>query len=445
MFNSATVTFPNASVDPGYVYSLTLRQRLYEHELITIVFKDWDIAYENIKSGSPIEVNLFGANSNRKFYGYVHHIEVDQKPGSNFTSIVGIGGSFPLKQATQDVYRKITANQVIEQIAEKHGLVAIATPHPRVFEQVSHAGQTDWQMCVRLAKQCGYTLRTENTEIYFQPMLDDYKTYRRTAQVFTRRGLADVNGSNLYSFKPTIGDSIAWDGEMKSAVAVSGIDQYSKEPLKSVKQQRNKKTKKKSELEFFDTFANVVAPTREIAEQEAEAAESRNSFPYRGTAEVLGEPTLRPNIPVYLDGLGSTYSGFWTVLGVDHHIVEEKTKFYKYTSTLHVGTDSLGLAERWDDANTITSPDSTRTRIVTPGKKETIKKAKTVMAKQGTRIGPQTKSTFGSIKNREKPTGAKITTSKWQTKSKNLKVSIAPIAKVKPKAVVDRLAKVKKI
>jgi phage protein D len=424
--NYVSVTFPNASIDPTYVYSLTLQQKFYEHEVLSMTFKDWAYSFDNVKPGTPVEIQMRSAKDSREFYGYVHHVEADKTPGRDFATIHCVGGSFPLKQSSQLSYKNVTANMVVEEIANKHGLVAIADPHPRLFPQIAHPGLTDWQMLVKLAKQVGWGLRTENTEVYFQPLLEDYKTYRAQAPRFFQRPVGHGFGG-IYSFNPVVGDSINYDGDVKAAVAVAGVDKTTKSAVKSAKQKRRKVTRRSSQDEFFDRYnTDAVAPSLEIMEYEAEAAELRNAFPYRATVKVIGQTRLRPGMPVFLGNLGKDYSGFWTVLGTEHHYEETQTKVYTYTTTLTVGTDSLGGAVRWEDGQTIDAPEAAPKRVVVPGKRQTKKRPKTKLVRTGIKVGPQTKGSFGKIKNRPKIVTAKNSTAVWKTGSKNLSKSKAP-------------------
>lgn len=420
MSNYVSVSFPNSAADPGYIYSLTLRQKFYEHEIVEMTFKDWGYDYDNIRPGNPVEISLRSAEDSREFYGYIHHIETHITPGTNFVSVTCIGGSFPLKQATQGAYKNVTANMVVEEIANKHGLVAIAEPHPRVFEQLSHPGLTDWQMLVKLAKQVGWGLRSENTEIYFQPLLEDYKSYRSEAPRFIQEQVSYGFGS-IYSFKPLIGESINFDGDMKAAVAVGGVDKTTKSAVKTTKQKRRKVTRKKKQDEFFDRFnTDAVAPTLEIADYEAEAAELRNSFPYRADVEVLGLTKLRPGMPVYLGGLGVNYSGFWTVISTEHKWVEDQRRVWKYTTSMVVGTDALGSAERWEDGQVVEAPDTKTKRVIIPGKRQTKARPKTKLIRTGKKFSQQSPNSFGKINNRPKVTPVNNSNAVWKTGSKAL-------------------------
>lgn len=406
MFNYIKVEFPDTSTQPQYVYSADIYQDRYAHEIATVQFRDWGIEYSVVTPGTPVKLTIYGFKKRRYFYGYIHHIKPEKTPGKNFTEVVMIGGSFPMRQASQTVYTNVTADQVIKTIAAKHKFVCYAVPHPRVYPQISQAGHTDWELMVRLAKQCGYTLRAQNTELYFQPILEDFKNYRNGAPKFIMRQMSDPLGSDIYSFSPIIGETLEYDDASKAAVAVSGLDKLSSSPIAITQQTPNKATRSQKRKEFFDTFnTEVVASNIETAAFEASAAEDRNAFPYRAKVEVIGNPDLRPDMPVFLDGLGPTYSGYWVVLSTEHRIIEEKRNMQRYTTVLTVGIDALGSAAAWNDNKVVTSPEYSPTRTIIPNVKQTNVIPTTSLNTPGTTYSPQADTSFTSTENRAAPNG----------------------------------------
>lgn len=437
MFKPISVIFPEATNYPRNVYKAILYQKVYEHEMLVLTFKDWDVLFDEVKPGTPVSAKIVGSISGRDFFGYVHHITPQNSPGKRFTEVVCIGGSFPMKQASRKVYREHTADQVVGDIVRQHGLNFIGIPHPRLFDQIAQAGYTGWQMAVKLAKQVGYTLRAENTEVYFEPILNDYAKYRLAAQKFVMRDTADPRGSTLYSFEPLIGESLEFDGEMKAAVAVSGVDRFSKVPMSQTKQKRNPKTRSKSQDEFFDRFNSlVVAPNPEIARYEADAAEARTSFPYRGMATVLGDPSIRPNMPIFLDGVGTTYSGFWTVLGTEHVMVETERNVYTYTTNVKIGSDSVGLSKKIGGVE-IAGPPDRPIRVVTPGIKESKKKPASKLVQSKAKTNSRNTGSFGKISNRTKITAKVKTPAVWKSANPTPKTKFVE-KKTKSFAVVSR-------
>jgi hypothetical protein len=403
MFNFIRVSFPETDFGPTAVYSAEIIQEKYKHDIIKMKFRDWDVSYDILNPGSPVQVRIAGVTENKDIYGYIHHIKPDRTPGKNFTEMVVIGASYPFRQPSQTIYKDITADQVAVQIAEKYNFACYAVPHPRVYPQIAQAGHTDWELLVRLAKQSGYTLRATNTELYFQPMHEDFHRYKEEAKTFTMRQANDSAGSTMYSFRPIIGEDIDYDGNIKSAPAAVGVDTFTNTPMSFTQQKRETSTRAKEQSEFFDSFlTDTVANTPEIAKYESEASDLRGSFPYRAVAEVLGSASLQPDMPVYLNGIGSNYSGFWTILKVEHKIIEEELNRHRYTTILHVGTDSLGETLIGPDSREITQPPARPIRKLLYGVRQTKVRPVTYLNRITVPVNATERGSFGSIENRAK-------------------------------------------
>ena len=444
MFNFIRVSFPEADSGPTAVYSAEIIQEKYKHDIIKIKFRDWDVSYDVLNPGSPVQVTITGVTEQKNIYGYIHHIKPDRTPGKNFTEMVVIGASYPFRQPSQKIYQDITADQVALQIAEKHNFACYAVPHARVYPQIAQSGHTDWEFLVRLAKQSGYTLRATNTELYFQPMLEDFNRYKEEAATFTMRQANDSAGSTMYSFRPLIGESIDYEDATKAAIAVSGVDNFTNTYMAFTQQDRNAATRAKQQTEFFDGFdTNTVVTNPEIALHEGEAAESRNAFPYRAVAEVIGSASLRPDMPVYLNGVGSNYSGFWTILKVEHKIIEEERNRHKYTSIIHVGSDSLGEALIGPDSRNVLTPPSNPIRKLIPGVRQTTVRPVTYLNRITTPVNYTERSSFGTIENRAKPsvTNRDTTPARWVSGTKSLDPVIQEYAT--EQFVIERLARVR--
>jgi hypothetical protein len=226
---------------------------------------------------------------------------------------------------------------------------------------------------------------------------------------------------------------------MKAAHAIQGVDRTAKSPVSITKQKRPNKTKSISQYEMFDRFnTKVVAPNAEIAAFEAEAAELRASFPYRGMATVLGEPDLRPNMPVYLKGIGPTYSGYWVILGAQHKIVEVERNVFTYVTELFIGTDSLGSAERFG-GSLVSAPPSKKIRTIKPGIAQTRVKPKSKIVRNNIKANKRNVTSFGKISNRTKPTSGVKAPSVWKTTSPVKKITFTE--KKRSVAVTTRLQK----
>lgn len=400
MFSPVIVEFPNSTAAPQFVYKLTLHQNRYKHEIAVIQFRDWGASYDAVQSGSPITFTIVDVTGKREFIGYVHSVTRDQSPSKNITEVMAVGPSYKMKSPHQRIYKDMSADGIIQQIASEYRFNAYTVAHPRVYPQVSQAGHTDWEFMVRLAKQCGYSLRTQNTEIYMQPVLQDFTLKREEAPRFYMNEANSNRGSTIYSFSPLISESIEHDGDRKAAIAVSGTDERSTSILSITQQTRPRKTKVKSKPEFFDKFAtNIVATDPMVAKYEAEAAEQRASFPYRAEARVIGHVGLRPDFPVFLEGIGD-YSGYWVILGTEHVIEEQQRGLFLYTTTLHLGTDSLGSASVWEDGKVVLAPDYTPKRTLIPGVRQTNNPPQSSLLRTAPNVGPQSNGTFSTATNR---------------------------------------------
>lgn len=440
MSNFLTVEFPSANITPKRVSSITFWQDRNKHEFGIIQFRDWDINYDDVRPGTPIRFFLTSNEGSKEFAGYIHHITPSIKPGTRTTEVHFIGASYYLKQKSQKVYKNTTASEIVKKIAKKHNFSYQVEDHPRVYAQIAQAGMTDVEMLNKLAKQCGYSLRLTNAEIYFQPVTKLYEEQRANAPIFHLRDAQDPLGSTLYSFKPLLGESLEHDGEMKSAGAVGGVDKNTGKLIQLTNQKRPKATKKKVEVEFFDHFlTDTVVNDYATAKSEAESVDQRTRFPYRATAEVLGNPNLHPDMPVYIDGAGEAYSGYWIVLSAEHKVTSSSYNTQVYVTTLTLGTDSLGAAVAGADNKMIQRPNVRAKRTIIPNVRQTNKKPETklrVGTKKPTKQGPVG---FGTVSNRAVPKVAKqvVVPTKWKSTAGNLNKVTKPTGR--SSTVVNKL------
>jgi len=370
VFNYVSVDFPLAETPPQRISTFYIDLTRYAHETATLRFRDWDVRFSHIRPGEPVRCTLRGINGAREFVGYIHDIKPDISPGKQFVEISLIGASYKMKQARQRVLSNITASEAIKTIAKPYGFNLVVEDHPRFYSQIAQAGHTDLEIMTRIAKQSGYTLRIENTTLYFQSLTSEYSISRANAPTFVMREANDPKGSTLYSFNLTLGESVMYPDAYKSAAQVGGVDPYSIQPVTKTNPVRPEVLNQNSTAEFFDSFAtNVVAPGASIAAHEAYAIDQRNRFPYRARVEVQGTPNLTPDKPVFLAGIGSDYTGYWIILSVRHQVREESPNIYKYTTLLEVGTDSIGSANIWNDGKLIQIPDTVQARYLVQDKK----------------------------------------------------------------------------
>jgi len=417
MFNHLDVNFPTLSVPLTRGHSLTSQHARYEHELHTIKFIDWNTDYNSVSDGTPVVITLKGIGSSRVINGYVHHVVPDLSPDKNYIDVTVIGASRVFKQQSQKVWLNSTADQVIVDIATSHNFSYFAIPSPRVYEQISQAGMSDWELMVKLAKQNGYSLKAVNTTLYFQPLTQEFTELRQEAAYFSLSGL-DKKSTGIYSFNPMIGESIPYHDGRKATVAVAGVDKNSKIAHQHTNQDRINTTRFSYVDPIFDSYhTHVVAPTYEVAQYEAKAADEMNRYSYRGEAVLQGNPTILPDHPIFLDGIGKTYSGFWTVLSVSHHVLGNQ----EFTTHVTVGTDALGTSTQWTDNKTISSPSELIKRVITPGVRQINAKPVTELSTTGKSHKESLKTPVSLAKNAPKTSVNSPASYVWKGTGTNLK------------------------
>ena len=431
MFKTFTTEFPTLSYPPKLGYSLSSKHALYEHEIIKIRFTDWATQYNSVSDGTPVIITLTGEGGFRKFNGYVHHATPDISPDKNYLDVTFIGASKVFKQQSQRVWLSATADQIIADLALSHEFSYIATPHPRVYDQVSQSNMTDWQLMVKLAKQCGYMLKADNTTLIFQPLMQDFTDYRTQASYYSLKGL-DSKHTGIYQFSPMIGEAIPYEDSLKSTTTVAGVNRESASIHSHTNQDQIKKTRISYVDPIYDNYSvDIVAPSYAIAQYEAAASDERSRYAYRGFVEVVGSPNVLPGNPVFLDGLGKTYTGYWTVLSVENNIFGNTS----FSTTFMVGTDSLGTSSQWVDNKNVSSPSSGIQRVITPGVRQKNVIPKTNLIQSGLSVKDSVKSPYPQKKTTSKVSITSVPNYKWKGLGGNLKTPVIKEPPVSPGAL----------
>jgi phage protein D len=420
MYNFIDINLPLADTKTIFSYRTILSMGRYQHQHLTMYVKNWDINYSDVKAGAPIQVTITSPYGSQEFAGYIHSVTPDLSPGKQFVEVTALGSTYVMKQASQRVWSSVTADQVISEICTKYNHAYHATPYPRVYDNLLQAGETDWEFMCKLAVQSGYTLRPEGTAIYFDPITQDFTDNQANAPYFVMRQANDPKGLSMYKFTPEIGEANTYDGQTKAAVAVGGIDLSSASSIVTTNQTRPATTRTVSDTEFFDRFhTSAVIPNAQVATYESIAADERNRYPYRGDAQVLGDARIKPDMPVFLDGIGASYSGYWTVIECQHIFTERM-----YTTEMTVGTDSLGQVAAGAKA-----PASVPNRVISPVSLSKKAPAPSTLIKNTPTVNNATKNSgFTLAKNRKQPTSAASAATqspKWGNASTNLRVTQA--------------------
>lgn len=185
--NSSTfkVEFPKTPGLEMLLIGAELYQDIEQHDRLVLHFKGKPFKDETIiRSEDPVKFTYTTDRVSQVFVGYVYDIDPKDDLDSNNTDIICISASHVLKNTDQKIYKNVTADQVVQKIATKWGMKAVTQRHPRVRKTIVQAGQTDWQLLRRLAKQTGFALRSEGTTIYFVSKNKIYSKSKSSAVYF---------------------------------------------------------------------------------------------------------------------------------------------------------------------------------------------------------------------------------------------------------------------
>jgi hypothetical protein len=257
-----SVSFPTAPDMDLNLLGAELYNGMEEHDVLVLHFKGKPfIKREPLVSMDPVIFTVTAPDKTvMTWNGYIHHIkQVNTHQGSN-TDIVCGGASLLLKDTDQKIYKNVTADQIVSKIAAKHGMTAVVQRDPRVRNNVAQVGQTDWQVCKRLARQTGFALRADNTTIYFMSKDKIYQNKKASAPYFLYVDAEDTGAiprevralGNIVSFNPIISDDAPEQGIRVDRV-VSGIHKATGTVIKTT--HKHKVTNK--------TSAGAVRPSTE--------------------------------------------------------------------------------------------------------------------------------------------------------------------------------------
>jgi hypothetical protein len=101
----------------------------------------------------------------------------------------------------------------------------------------------------------------------------------------------------------------------------------------------NSSTTSKSSAKFKKHHVFEVAGSLTEAKNIANDLSDARRYAYRATATVVGNASIRPYDPIYIDGVPNGLSGYWTVLSVAHIF---NGPVGRYMLELQLGTDVIG-------------------------------------------------------------------------------------------------------
>jgi len=319
------------------VQSLMIDTMDNSHEMMTVELSDRKINFDDIKSGTRVSASITAGGIARPFVGYIHHVRAEEDPVTKPTTIICIGATYLLKEAHQRVWSNMTATAIAALVCQDYRLSYNIVPHPRVFPQMSQSGMSDWKFLVYLADKIGYNLHPEGASVHMAPRLQSWEEGSKKALVFNLKKQGTFQSGALIEFEGIVGENMPTAGGIPANPTTIGVDPRNLELIGS-KADKKKSTKRIS----LDTPFNMInkdhaADSLLEGEYESQAYRERTRYPIKAQARVVGFPSLGPTSPVYLNGIGPTYSGYWIVSRA-RHIVDR----HGYECILDLCTDSLG-------------------------------------------------------------------------------------------------------
>ena len=179
------VEFPKSPDIQFFLISANLHQAAERHERLTLYFKGVPTDQTmSIAADDPVIFKYRRGLESATFNGYVHSITQENTQNNNETSVTCVGATYYMKDTDQQIYKNVSADQVVSKIAKKYGFTPITQIHPRKRKSIVQAGLTDWQMLTSLARQTGYALYSSNTFLVFMSKDKIYNDKKVNAPYF---------------------------------------------------------------------------------------------------------------------------------------------------------------------------------------------------------------------------------------------------------------------
>lgn len=336
----ADLVFPLSGSAPPKVQHVQVVQREFRHDMARVRVNRERPAFPDYRSNTPVELTYGREGQVETFYGYVHHVEPYVERNAEHLTIVCIGTGYPLKQRRQQMYRDKTITDVVREVAGRHKLDADIEPHTLRHSVIVQAGESDWEFLIRLAKEIGYVVYINGTQLRFHTRTRDLKGARNEAPRFKYSPPEETDQGEVRRFLSRIGETLPTAGRRADRRAY-GVDPRT---AKVIEVRNNGELADVLGVEtadpFFDYYEQeLVVHSRDDGEAALDGITEDNRFHITATAEVKGDVRVRQAMPVYFDQLPEDYGGYWFVHGVTHTITNNE-----YMLDLELGRDSLQQA-----------------------------------------------------------------------------------------------------
>lgn len=339
-----SVEFPGSPITIGRPpKTIKIVERPNSHDIALFTLLTTDSMYE-VLDGAPVVITWHNLRGGEQFHGYVYRVEPFYDANSGYAvNFVCVGASYPMMNKGTEVWVGATAPDVVREIALKHGLGVDTEPHPRVFNQIVQAGESYWQLLVRLAGETGYVLRMEGSTVVFrsrESLTQHYRPIAPTLALVRSQDPAAQARGDLINFQIKASEYSPDLGATRATRQVRGVNPVTGMAItKSVGLPTT--FRETSDPVFEEFLVHAVVNNQSELDSAALAAQEKNRFTQFATMETWGEPYLAPERVVALTGMAPSHSGYWTVRGVTHHIERNN-----YRCSASLATDGLGAPQR---------------------------------------------------------------------------------------------------
>lgn len=340
-------TLPSFKVPPE---NLELRQVSGQHDILLLSYaSNRGDYYEQLKTGVPIKFTWSQGSRTKVWYGYVS-VTTQTKAGQTNrpTKVFCIGASFILKNSSPRVFSNMTIPEVAEELAKEHGLRFVGENHPTRWPQIGLSGGSYWEWLQENAQKIGYVCYVDGTDLVYRPidkLLDQDSTNLPIMQ-YWNVPLTSTNASldrTLDSIEILSGEYVEDRDTVRAVKQVGGVDPITGQEFFSRKSPDETGKALRTDISgvYFDEHqTQIVANSVEWADSSVEGAAQGVRFTLPAKLIGQGDPRIRPNALVYVDGTGAKTDGAWLVRSVTHGM----NRGGEYGVEVIAATDGLGAS-----------------------------------------------------------------------------------------------------
>lgn len=284
------------------------------------------IAKAKFKVGVQLKVSVItadGKSPQSLISGDVTAMEVEFDPTGTFTVIRGYDRAHLLFRGRRtQTYTQSTASDVVKQVAQRAGLKAgTIESSSTVFDHLSQGGITDWEFLEGLAREVGFEISVKDGSLDFRPPVK--ASGAPSGSDSDDNPLILVPGTDLIRFR-----AVVTSAEQVKEVQVRGWDVAQKLALIA------------TEAAQTDTVILPTVRPSDMAAAFGDPVYVATDVPYRSQAEVAaaakalaqelagafaqfegvarGNPKLRANAAISVDGVGEPFDGQYTITTSRH-------------------------------------------------------------------------------------------------------------------------------